>query len=393
MRNEQGVTTGPISEWDVLFVLPNLNLEDADPRELAELTLHSEFMAIVPSTDKRVLAFAERAPAAKVLLNGFSDSLGSHLVPAVTIIRRDAPASIQRNAEATFAFRNSVALGHLLRARAKSHGWGGGGQVWSDIWDIHPTTVNRRGTGLITDSPAVTGSWPQPTRYYAMPSDALSRNVRLRLPDDHLLHVFGQAWRERFLDQIDKRRTRVLFRSLETAYQASSVGGRHYGSLYEFGISTAWWVSAIEILAAPPPTRRKYRLQPGEKRRKKATRDVQLTDVLNLLSHYQWFETRLRRTKGTAKFGRVNLIQRVYLKMYKARSRFLHGDRVSTNLLYFHGKQTPSLDRLASYVYWTALRGFVDRYYDVPIGVGLFVGSDMERGLLLEFEEAANEVD
>jgi hypothetical protein len=372
-------------------VLPNLDVHHAEKRELTDLTLHSDFLAIVPATDERVLAFQEVAPAGKVLLNGFRDSLGHRLVPAVLIIRRDAPASIKRNAEATFAFRNSIALAHLLHARAKSHGWGSGGQVWSDIWDIHPTTVSSRGTGLITYSPAVTGSWPKPKRYYAMPSDALSRNVRLRLPDDHLLHVFGQAWRERFVDQKDKRRTRVLFRSLEAAYQASSVGGRHYGSLYETGSAVAWWVSAIEILAAPSTTRRKHRLQIGEKRRRKAAPDVKPADVLNLLSQYQWTEPRFRRERATARAadGRINLIQRAYLKMYKARSRFLHGDRVSESLLYFRGTRTPVLDRLAAYVYWTALRCFVDRYYDVPLGVGLFVRSDMERGLLLEFEEAA----
>jgi hypothetical protein len=382
-----------ISEWDVLFVLQNLDIEDADKRQLADLTLHTEFLAIVPATDERVLAFQDTAPAAKVLLDGFRDSLGHKLVPSVLIIRRDAPPSIKQNAEATFAFRNSIAVAHLLRARARSHGWGGAGQVWSDIWDIHPTTVNRRGTGLITYSPAVEGSWPKPRRYYAMPSDALSRNLRLRMPDDHLLHVFGQAWRERFVDRVDRRRTRVLFRSLETAYQASSVGGRHYSSLYETGSSLAWWVSAIEILAAPPITPRKHRLQMGEKRRKKAAPDVRPVDVLNLLSQYEWTEPRFRRKRATAKAaeGRINLIQRAYLKMYKARSRFLHGDRVSESLLYFRGTRTPVLDRLASYVYWTALRCFVDKYYDVPMEVGVFVRSDIERGLLMEFEEAVSD--
>ena len=381
-----------IPDWELLFVLPNLNLDEVDEKDLTNLTLGTDLLAVVPSRDRRVQQIAETAPAARLLLNAFRGSECEPFRPAALIIRRDAVQRVASQPEAIFAFRNSVALAHVLSARAKAPLRGGGQQVWTDFWDIHPTSITTDGTGLVTYSPAVRGYWPQPERYCATSSDALPRNLWPASPDDYLLRAFSHAWKRRYYvsPERDVRWTRVLFRSLETAYQACSVGGRHYGSYYEYGTAIALWVSAIEILAAPPPTRRRHKLQPGQKRRRKATGNVTPRHVVDLLGHHQWSDRWLRHKRYKVTLARdaaaepVNFIQRVYVRMYEARSRFLHGDHVSPSLLRLPGGTSTTVTRLASHVYWTALIGFLKPHFPAPFGVGWFSESDVEQGIRAE---------
>ena len=48
------------------------------------------------------------------------------------------------------------------------------------------------------------------------------------------------------------RKTAKVFRSLEAAYEALSVGFKNYASLTEVGLDAVHWTTAIEVLASPP---------------------------------------------------------------------------------------------------------------------------------------------
>lgn len=312
------------------------------------LTLGTQFLALVPSTDQRVHGIAQNSRAAKILLNRFTASTGERICPAVLIVRRDAPNHILRTSEPIVAFRNAIAFSHLLLARARNQGI-----RWTDHFDFHPTGVSRQGSELITYSPAVIGGGIDLRKYRAMAADYLGvHEERLRI-DDYLYLSLGKAWHHRFISPgTDDRFTRALFRSLEVAYEAFSVRHKNYGSLHEYGLSTALLVSAIETLAAP------------------AEGDVRKKHALALLSRYSWETPTLRyrryrvfieKQNKQKVFRWVNLIQRVYDRLYRARSKFLHGDRVSRRLLVpFESNPDLSLLRLSGAVYRTALGAYLE---------------------------------
>ncbi len=59
----------------------------------------------------------------------------------------------------------------------------------------------------------------------------------------------------------------------------------------------------------------------------------------------------------------VTLPQQVYVHLYNARSKFVHGDEVSTELLLPFGEGAPPLLSLASTIYRTALMAYLEEHW------------------------------
>ena len=62
----------------------------------------------------------------------------------------------------------------------------------------------------------------------------------------------------------------------------------------------------------------------------------------------------------------LNLPQRIFDDIYNARSKFVHGDEVSLELLLPFGEDAPSLPSLASSVYRMALIAYLDEQWPRP---------------------------
>lgn len=336
-------------EWQLAFVLPNLLLGGRDDLP-AELTLGLEGMAIVPASDPRVMEITDWSDAARRFLNSFHDGNGNAITPAVLIARDDWYKDMSNHVEPVIAFRNAVAIASILRVRARWPGSGWAGPSWSETFDHHPALLRLDGSQFDFWTPALNS--------IGFRLDELSLTPDLRVPrtdlwyiDDLLADQLGRVWHLRFRRRREMRKTARVFCSLEVAYEALSVGFKNYASLTETGLGTVPWTTAIEVLASPPD------------------RDVRKWDCTGLIAQSQGFrdpELRHRKYWVKGRKGRrhsMTLAQKIFLHLYAARSKFVHGDKVSTRLLLPFGDDAPPLLSLASTIYRVALMAYLDEHW------------------------------
>ena len=110
---------------------------------------------------------------------------------------------------------------------------------------------------------------------------------------------------------------------------------KSFASLTEVGLDTVHWTTAIEVLASPP------------------RKNVNKWDCVRLIGEWAGFyqkELQAKRywvRRGKARES-MTLAPRMFLRLYDARSKFVHGDKVSTHLLRPYGHAAPPLTSLAS---------------------------------------------
>lgn len=349
------------AEWEFGFVLPNLVLPDNaaahDPGTWPDgISFGSGTIIIVPFNDPRVLQLRAEQAAVEQILTSFLDEYGNPYNPSVLLVRKSAPDAVRLNLGAIIAFRNAVALAFVLRARAAdAKGSGAFDPTWSDTFDFHPAKIGGNGK-MILESPALLAAVADTATLRYTHSPYLPLVGRRLYPDGYLFDSFEKAWVRRFCGKAKTQQFGDrLFRSLEIAYQACAIGAKNEGSLNEYGIQVALWVSAIEILAWPDK------------------RHADLETVLLLLDRdavdgrgrERQYRIKLRNPK-TKKLEtrRVSALQRAYIYLYRARNKFLHGNPVNANSLLTLGRRVRiGLPQLAAIVYRAALVAYLDHRY------------------------------
>jgi len=380
------------SLWKLLFVLPNVELPDPvsdhEPdteeqgRWLNGITLGSRYLAIVSSKDARVLSMANNVAAADKLTSSFRTSTGAPYRPAAIIASPDTPSRLWQDLATIVDFRNAAAFSFLLRARAAgAAGTAYAEPTWSDTFDLHPTVVSASNR-LVTDSDALRALYTEDATYLATQSPHLSLCGDRLYPDHFLFRVLGSEWR-RYYETGGQRssRNRALFRSLQTAYQACSIATKNQGSLYEYGLQMALWVSAFEILVWP------------------RSDHAGLEEVVELIGEYNWSDPQLAAASYThTRRGQsleLNAAQQAYTLVYRARNRFLHGEPVDPQDLLpeAHRETVSHLPRLAGVLYRVALSQHLGPHYELSeneepldqLAHELFSDWEYERALLRAF--------
>jgi hypothetical protein len=222
---------------------------------------------------------------------------------------------------ALIALRNAVAIAHIVQAWPRVLAARQGFMpVWSDYFSVYPVRPAKDKGWLVTVSPSVSGLDEfEDFRGQSSPLLPHPSTIHFRR-DDRLLEGLLRLWRRRFEQgRFDERRTRILFRSLEVAFQAASVPSANYSTIYDFGTGIALWVSAFEVLSHPWRGR------------------ANLGTVLDLLAQYTWKEPRIRRRRFRIRYGGQSRAssrpQKYYHELYRARNSFLHGEPVSARSL------------------------------------------------------------
>lgn len=341
-------------EWEIVQLMPNLVLpkggeaaSDGWPQPWpGGLTLGTSVAAIVPPDDARVVGICERSHAARALVQGCRDSADRSVRASVLVTRKDAKLGM----DALVDFRNAVAFTFLLIARAHVTTSGNGSTVaWSDTWDFHPAFVTDRDR-LIVDTPALFAWYAEEVPFRAMPSPYVGANCERLFPDPYLSWALPEVWlsaHQRSDRQDGDAVATRLFRSLQLAYQASTVPVRHRASLHEFGVQIALWVSAIEILA--------WSLH----------NDANLGAVSELLALVP-LPSKAERLVSPDSGSDINAqgkspIRRAYETMYRVRNEFIHGNPVtSNNLRRKTGNGILNVFQMAAPVYRTALVGYLN---------------------------------
>jgi hypothetical protein len=372
------VTAG--DKWEVFAALPNIMLPDLTTSNTV-LNVEVGDIAMVRSTDERVVEARRRSPPVEHLMSGFRTLTDEAYEPTVMIYRADAPATVK--GPAFIDFRNAVALSVVLRSWSTESA--NDALLYSDTFDIFPAYPTDSGRLLII-TPATRSLYALGVKFLATPSPIGRLTPRYLAQDDYLARALAVFWCRCYQDGRTDRFSRSLFRSLEIAYAAASAPMRHNATENEWGINIALWVSAIEVLAHPRAHRR--------------TGNVDQKEALQFLGTYQWECKKLdaaRRTiwlrgKGNGKPSlRVNAIQSAYHYLYKARSAYLHGNKVRKRTM-FPFKRAPktSLVMLAPLIYRTALCAYLQkrvRPYPGMSRVNMDRGSAARRQLLIAVGE------
>lgn len=141
-QNEALTDSGKLK---VIFALPNLQIDSP---------FETKFVGLLPSSDPRVKQIAKRDPAARALINGFSNRHGAACPISVMVIHENAPPTIT-NVTALFSFRNIFAFSCIIQ------GWGlaaksgvACGILYSDYFDFYPYSVTKDGKELLHDGEA-----------------------------------------------------------------------------------------------------------------------------------------------------------------------------------------------------------------------------------------------
>lgn len=320
--------------WELIFVLPNLNLKK---------TFEAEIIAVVPFDDNRLQKIISHEQSAEMLLTNFKTVTGKKINPCAFIWRKDVPKSVKRN-EAVAAFRNTLGISSLI------HGWFSAinsdnvfEPIYSDHFDFYPVTLSKK-SGFIISTPAQDVLWPKVKEFHGQVYPHIPNHDLFKAePDEFLADKIIKHWKARFVSPAkDSWVTRLLFRSLEVAYQALVTPIKN-STLYEYGNNLALWVSAFEILVHK---------RPGDR--------VGCENVLEFLGKYKWSLKKLRERRykifKSSEKPRGNLVQKLYRELYEARCDFLHGNQVKESRLFpFHNKELRLLGHLAPIIYWTAL--------------------------------------
>ncbi|NOZ70206.1 MAG: hypothetical protein GXP46_13420 [Deferribacteres bacterium] len=328
--------------WIIIFALPNLNLNES---------IGNENIAIVPHNDSRIIEITEKSSYAKALVENFKDQFGRKVYPSLLIISDKAPEHV-KNIDSIVGFRNIVALFNIIKGHEHSlTSTFVAFPLYSDYFDFYPITIIPNDGGFSTQSPSLFGYDDECRKFTGQISPGLAGlgHVRVETTGD-LFDQLHKVWKRRYLrKRYSEWSTRVLFRSLEMAYQATTMP--LHSTIYDYGASASLWVSAFEILSHP---------QRGS---------VNLLTVLDLIGKYDWLHKELKRRsyvvkyRGTKKY--VNLAQKLYKELYDTRNAFLHGNPVTANRLRPFGKKNAQvITRFAPLLYKVALLNYLTRFKD-----------------------------
>lgn len=347
-----------VKMWKIFFIIPNIVLNRA---------IENEYIAIVPHDDERVTEITEKSPSEKALVNGFEDQFKKKINPSLLIVNDDAPAFI-KEVDTLVGFRNIFALTTIIKNHIDSlNGCPGTHILYSDCFDFYPIAPTKDMDGYIIHSPAVNGlieNCEERFRGQSAPGIGAPFNLRCE-PDPKLFVLLENMWKRRYIKRRFEWKTRALFRSLEMAYQATTMPIENYSTIYDYGVRVSMWVSAFEILSHP--------------RKGKAN----LETVIKILGDYHWYNRKVSKRQYKFKYrgqtSKINLVQKLYNELYEARNDFLHGNDVNLQSLFpFRkinqpgNKNRPHLNIFTPLLYNVALLSYLEkpreakRYDDMP---------------------------
>ncbi len=266
-------------------------------------------LLMLGSRDPRYRALKKANPVLSKYLSSFRTPLKKKVNPTIIVRDESLPKVDARH---LCAFRNAVAVSAVVHSRAKScppsttQGF-----FCTDLFDFHPVSVSSDGTDLFGKTPFEQSWWLNAQNFAGQTTLAVIRPEAVRPSFDNefmmaLLDLVEMNCRTRTMRDFQNR----IVRSLEMAYHALRSPFTTLGEPVDFGVQTAMWVSAFEILANPR----------GE--------DVHFSDVSALIKQVPWRARKLRvkdRASATGPKGVTTLPVQIYGRLYRTRNAYIHG--------------------------------------------------------------------
>lgn len=361
--NNQSSSLADFEKLNICFVMPNLRIKSP---------IETKFVGILPDTDARVIEIAKRDAAVNALINGFSDRWGTKHQVSVMVVHKDAPKRILE-VSALVSFRNIFAICRILQSWQFSIGSPNAvGTRFSDYFDFYPFSPTRDGKELLHMGFALNAlDTPENFRGQIYPDLPLVDGDLHFAHDENLFEFLKKAWVERFEKGRRDWPSNKLFRSLAIAYHASSLPKKNGLWFYDFGVSVALWISALEILA-----------HPGKGKRS------DLRTVLDLLAKGKFSDPFIKRKRMIRHHSTPNragnAAEYLYWRLYDSRNAFLHGNPVTAHdVLYKRRSHASLLTSVAPVLYCSALLCHFDwfnkRHPKIKIKKGVLSGFDPKR--------------
>ena len=276
--------------------------------------------------------------------------------PAAVIYR--SPTTLKTLMEAIVDARNCFAMACVLNGWQHSIGEMNNFLIRdSDYFDFYPRWPSDDGMRLCYMGPAlelvsgVPANFTAQAHPYIQPSDPLFGKPE---PDGDIFAALCRVWRRIHIERKPQSADYRRLRSLSVAYEACRVPQSMDNPLYDHGKHCSFWVSALETLAHP------------------TRKNVTIQEVLSLLENRKMRNSRISRRRLTVvKWAKktkdrkrlpLNLVQRLYKRLYDSRNAFLHGNRLTTKIFIPAGlKKGVRLLDVAPLIYLTALEADIGR--------------------------------
>jgi len=326
-------------EWKFIAILHNLSLSTP---------IGNDYIAIVPEDDIRCMELLQSSPSLSRMVGNFTDQFGRRTSPSLLLAREGSPLGVSKQ-DAVIGFRNAIALSSITYAwqEALVRRLSLNVLKYSNYFDLYPITVSRDHDVLVIRSPSILGM-DDPDDFIGQVSPELATSYRVSdAYDRELLGAIMALWADRFVSgRLNSWRTRVLFRSLEMAYHATTIPFENDSTIYDYGAKIALWVSAFEVLV------------------RSETEYANLEKVLALLREPRFYWPKLRHRRYAIKIGkrkeRVSLAEKLYKSLYVARNDFMHGNPVQVRNLFVNRSQRyQPLTVAAPLLYRQALQAFL----------------------------------
>jgi hypothetical protein len=331
-------------EWRLIFAMPNVRLRR---------TFEFGDLAMVRGDDPRVEDIVGSNEAARYLMSGFEYFLGegSQNRPSAMIFREEHRFSDLW--AALVEARNCVAVA------CACFGWIHSiGQLNNffyrdtDHFDFFPSWPSTDGNYLDYQGPAMNTRSSNLGGFRGYTHRHLSVNRQRHAECDlPLLNLLAKSWHRIHVTREATRSDRQLMRSLSLAFEACRVPQTMDNPTYDHGKHSAFWVSALETLAAPESGR------------------VKLQHVNNLIALRHLDADELTyEADGTHKTLNADVLKRLYGKLYSLRGEFLHGNPITEAFLVppFLGSGIRLLDT-APLVYHAALEAYTWRLENLGV--------------------------
>lgn len=350
-----------MSDWVPVLVLPNLDVDEP---------VGTDDVAIVRTSDTRVVATIAREPNLGTFVRRFFDAFGERQEPSVLVVREDAPRGFF-DVSAIGGFRDAIAFSTIAAGRAlhvtKSGGFGY--PTWVETFDFYTWMLGRDGEHLIAQTPAMMGSHTV-EKFHGQTTPGLPQvHLSKHFIDGPIFDEVMRRWARRFGGGEVSWEDRALFRSLNMAHAAMMMpGGVEYG-FYDVGRLLTLWISAFEILLHPGPGGGVSEIQ-----------------VLDLLDSVDWLDPRCRELVHEVRTGKKSPMMRtpgaaLYDRIYRLRNDFQHGNDVTPEQL--ATESDAPLLLVASSLYRCALARFLD--LKIPP-----LGNEDETDALVRYIETLN---
>jgi len=257
-------------DWRPIFVLPNVELQEAIEGDLAVLA---------PQHDPRVAALKHAHATFGRFLSSFTDAFGVKLAPTVLLLRSNAPSNFG-TVDAIASFRDLIAISVIGYGRALALKYGHQHHVlFGNTFAFYPWMVDEPYECLISKTPAQF-HLHEVEKFRGQSSPELFR-VKLDTSsiDKPLLRELLARWHRGFGSDEPDWPELALFRSLNMAHHASLMPAASDLRVYDVGRIISLWdrQAHIGFMAHPSALQLPKQLHPRQPRfdRKPAVTQVE----------------------------------------------------------------------------------------------------------------------